>query len=390
MKYTSRFFLLTLLTICIAACSSTESVKTQQDENPVPEAAVFEETVSTDTTLNIQQDDAAQQTEEDVSETEEISVTEDEVTEKEPQRKFILRTPEGNPPAFKETWGYVMRGREDEYSKSMPITDVCYFSAEIDCYGDLCDIPVRSNLKTGNARCHLVVACDSRAATHLAINPGFSTRNKILKAIVKAAAKYDGVQLDLEYVPKRDRKHYINFIADLRYMLKGKTLSVCVPARFKQGKEDVYPYSQIALYCDRVFVMAYDQHWSTSEPGPVSSPEWCKKVLAYAQKDIPSKKLIMGIPFYGRTWADEKTATAWYSETIYRKMAEHDVEEISYEDDIPNFKYNANVEVTGYFNDNWSLVALSRMYEKAGVQKVGFWRIGQEPEDYWQWINIKK
>lgn len=304
-------------------------------------------------------------------------------------QKYTLRVPEGEPVRFKETWGYVMEGREDEYIPESPITDVCYFSADINCYGELSSVPVRSRLKTGKARCHLVIACESRAATHLALNPQFETRKQILKDIVRAAGPYDGVQLDLEYIPARDRKHFITFIGDLRYMLKGKPLSVCVPARFKRGSEDTYPYADIALYCDRVFVMCYDEHWSTSRPGAVASPEWCSKVLAYAQAAIPSKKLVMGIPLYGRTWASETTAGAWYNSGANRIMREHGVEEVVYEDDIPSFKYTANVDVTGYFNDTWSVLKLCRMYEEAGVQSVGFWRLGQESEDLWDWVKVR-
>lgn len=307
-----------------------------------------------------------------------------------PQPKYTLRKPTGSPARFVETWGYVMQGREDEYKRESPITDVCYFSADINCYGELSGVPVRSKLKTGKARCHLVIACDSRAATHLALNPQYDTRKKILKDIVKAAANYDGVQLDLEYIPIRDRRHFITFIGDLRYMLNGKMLSVCVPARFKRGSEDTYPYAEIALYCDRVFVMCYDEHWSTSRPGAVASPEWCKKVLAYAIKDIPARKLVMGVPFYGRTWASETTAGAWYNSGVNRILTEHGVEEVTYEDDIPKFQYTANVDVTGYFTDTYAAWNLCKIYEQAGVQKVGFWRLGQEEEDFWDWVKIKK
>lgn len=334
----------------------------------------------------------AQETSEDIApfEVEENEIIEEPQEELPPQPKYTLRQPDGTPARFKETWGYVMQGREDEYKIDSPITDVCYFSADINCYGELSGVPVRSRLKTGKARCHLVLACDSRAATHLALNPSFEMRKKLLKDIVRAAAPYDGVQVDLEYIPLRDRKHFMTFLGDLRYMLGDKKyFSVCVPARFKRGSEDMYPYADIANYCDRVFVMCYDEHWSTSRPGAVASPEWCKKVLAYAVKDIPPRKLVMGVPFYGRTWASETTAGAWYNSGANRIMTEHGVEEVVYEDDIPSFHYTANVDVTGYFTDTWAAWNLCKIYEEAGVQKVGFWRLGQEADDFWDWVEVK-
>ena len=308
-----------------------------------------------------------------------------------PVQLYSLRKVEGDSVEFAETWGYVSAGREDEYNSSLPITDVCYFSAEINCYGELTSVPTRSKLKTGKARCHLVVVCDSRSLTHFVINPDYGVRKNLLKQIVKAAAPYDGVQIDFELVPTRDRKHFLTFIADLRYMLgQAKWFSVCVPARFKKLTDDVYPYAEIASYCDRVFVMAYDEHWSSSAPGPVASVEWCRKVLDYAKKSIPERKLVMGIPFYGRFWAEQATSGAYYFSRLNRMMVAAGVEDITYENDIPKVKYSTQVDVTGYFNDAWSDVALLRMYEAAGVKKTGFWRVGQEDPEFWNWLKINK
>lgn len=303
--------------------------------------------------------------------------------------KYKLREVTGNKVTLSESWGYVMQNREDEYDKSMPITDVCYFSGEVNCYGELVGVPKRSKLDVGKARCHLVITCDSKSLTHFILDGEYGVRKNLIKEIVKAAAPYDGVQIDFELIPARDRKHFITFLGDLRYSLKGKYFSVCVPARFKLLSEDIYPYAEIAKYSDRVFVMAYDEHWSTSKPGPVASVDWCEKIFKYAKEAIPERKLIMGIPFYGRTWASETTASAWYFSGSNRIMTEHDVETVEYENDIPKFTYNANVQVTGYFNDASSVLAFCRMYQEKGLKKMGFWRIGQEDPEVWNWIEIK-
>ena len=305
--------------------------------------------------------------------------------------KYTLKKPTGRPVPLKESWGYVMAGREDEYNSGIPLTDVCYFGAEIGTYGSLVNVPPRSKLKTGRARCHLVIACDSRSLTHFILDPSYNLRNQLLKDIVKASANYDGVQIDFELVPVRDRKNFITFLGDLRYMLgEKKWFSVCVPARFKLLSEDVYPYEEISRYCDRVFVMAYDEHWSGSKPGAIANVEWCCRVAEYAKKSIPERKLIMGLPFYGRTWASETTAGAWYFSGANRIMTEHGVENVEYDKEIPTFKYTAQVEVTGYFNDISSVLAIARAYQAVGIQKMGWWRIGMEDPEFWQWVNIKK
>ena len=322
----------------------------------------------------------------------EPSVADTESEEEKPLLPlYTLRQPQGQSVQLRESWGYVMQSRLDEYDNSIPLTDVCFFSAEINCYGELTSVPSRSRINTKGARCHLVITCDSKSLTHFILEPGSKVRNNLLKSIVKAGAAYDGVQIDFELVPARDRKNFISFLSDLRYMLgKVKWFTVCVPARFKLLSEDIYPYTEIANYCDRVFVMAYDEHWSGSKPGAVANIDWCRKVMEYAKKSIPEKKLIMGLPFYGRTWASETTAGAWYFSGANRIMTEHKVREVIYEDEIPSFKYTAQVEVTGYFNDTYSVLQLARLYEEAGIKKMGVWRIGQEDPAFWDWVKISK
>ena len=136
--------------------------------------------------------------------------------------------------------------------------------------------------------------------------------------------------------------------------------------------------------------MAYDEHWSTSAPGPIASVDWCKKILEYAQTASPTKKLVMGIPFYGRLWADQATEGAYYFSRLNRMMVAAGVEEITYENDIPKVSYTTQVDVSGYFNDAYSDVNLLRIYEQAGVQKIGFWRVGQEDPEFWNWLEVKK
>ena len=94
---------------------------------------------------------------------------------------YSLREPQGQPVQLKESWGYVMQSRLDEYDNSIPLTDVCFFSAEINCYGELTAIPNRARINTKGARCHLVVTCDSKSLTHFILEPGSKVRNNLLK-----------------------------------------------------------------------------------------------------------------------------------------------------------------------------------------------------------------
>lgn len=309
--------------------------------------------------------------------------------------KLKLKKVEGEPVSFKETWGFVLQKYEDEYNPEFPLTDVCHYYADLNCYGEMIDVPKRSNLVVAEGtRVHFGMCCQSVSLTHFVINPEFGLRDKVISDIVKAASDYDGLQLDFEYVPRRDKNAYLEFVKEVRRQLdeqgKEQMLSVCVPGRYKISESDIYPYKELSQLCDRVFVMAYDEHWSTSKPGPVASTEWSKNVVDFAVTQIPEDKLVMGMPLYGRTWSNKSTSRDWYFETLARTLKENGVKKINYEDEVPMFTYKTEVEVTGYFNDIHSVVNFCRIYKDAGANKVGFWRVGFEEENFWDWISIEE
>lgn len=313
-------------------------------------------------------------------------------------KEYTLLQPTGNPVEFNETWGFVTQNCEKEYDSNYPLTDVCYYHADVNCYGELTDAPKRSKLNVPeNTRVHFGMCCESTSLTHFVICPEFGYREKVINQMLEACKDFDGLQLDFEYVPKRDKKQYLDFVKDVKnqLMMQGKKLgkqymfSVCVPGRIKTSEIDFFNYKDLSEICDRVFVMVYDEHWATSKPGPIASTEWSKKVADYAISQIPSEKLVIGIPFYGRTWTDKSLAKAWYLDSVVRIMDENNVSEVFYEDDIPMFKYKTDVEVTCYFNDLYSSVNLCRMYSSKNIKNIGFWRIGFENPDFWDWIQVK-
>lgn len=294
------------------------------------------------------------------------------------------------PLSFEETWGFASMSRASEYNDEVPVTDVCYFTADVNCYGELIDIPKIEKLPVTNKRRHMVFMCDSKSLTHFVLSPEYDVRQNIIEQLKEAVKPFDGLCIDLELIPARDGPLFLSFITEIRSSLPDKILSVCVPARFKLGANDLYPYARIAEVCDRVIIMAYDQHWAGGTPGPVADWPWCKKVTNYAKKAIPAEKIIMGLPFYGRSWADKSTDGAWYFSSAQKKMTENHVETYTYDDHIPFFQYTTEVTVKGWFNDATSIHYLAENYQKMGIKKIGFWRLGMEDPEVWNLIKAGK
>lgn len=303
---------------------------------------------------------------------------------------YNYKVPQGEPVPFHEVWGYVMEKRESEYRSDMPITDLCYFGADINMYGEITHIPNPDAIKSRGfkGRTHLVVTCEGRSLSHLVLDPKFNIRKEVLSTLANAAKKYDGIQIDFELVPLRDAEHFRTFLTDLRSRIgNSKWLTVCLPARLKT--DSIYPYEKIEPLVDRIIIMAYDQHWSTSAPGSIAEIGWCERIVDYAKTVIPKKKLVMGLPFYGRTWQDQSLGKAWYFSGVNKLIKENHIDNVSYVDDIPCFTFEKNIKVTGFFEDTWSSVVRLRLYASKDVDRIAFWRIGQEDENFWPWLTIQ-
>ena len=294
----------------------------------------------------------------------------------------------GNPVSFNETWGFVVQYSMDNLDYDAPLTDLAFFSAVINNYGELDEIPDRSLLSSFSGRVHLVFSSENRSLVHFAIDPRYDVRSKLEDSLVEALTPYDGLVIDMEYIPARDRENFLSFLADMKKKLPGKIITICVPARTKTIPDDMFPYAEIGKLADRVIIMAYDEHWSRSRPGPVASFDWCSRVTDYALSVIPKEKIVMGLPFYGRTWADENHAGAWRYNSLNKRMIDNGVTSVTRDDGgVPDFQYTATINVTGYFDDTYSLVRKCRMYAGKHIENVSFWCIGQEDPSFWQWIT---
>ena len=292
--------------------------------------------------------------------------------------------------AFEEVWAYVVAGEETALGKNMPVSDIGYFGAEIDTYGKLAEVPVRRKLPAFGGRVHLVVACNGRALTHFALAPGGTERRILIADLAAAAKDYDGLQIDFELVPQRDGEAFLSFLEELRAALGHKMFTIALPARLRKIANDVYDYERIKPLVDRILVMAYDEHWSTSAPGPIASLPWCRRVANHALGVIGGDKLIMGIPFYGRAWGSASLNRAYFHSGVERIRREQGSPEVRRENGIPTFEYEVPVSVKVYYEDAYSLSARMELYRSLGVAAVGFWRLGQETPAVWDLLKLEQ
>jgi spore germination protein YaaH len=291
--------------------------------------------------------------------------------------------------SFAELWAYVLDGREEALKEGYPLSDLGYFGAELDSYGKLINVPNPRNLARYSGRIHLVVCSNGRALTHFALAHGSREREQLVADLLMASGPFDGLQIDFEYVPARDGEAFLSFLSELRAGLNNKIFSVALPARNKTILNDVYDYQKIRPLVDRILVMAYDEHWSTSEPGPIASMSWCRQIAAYSLEAIGREKLIMGLPFYGRSWGNINPNKAFLYSGIEDLIEKQNISQIDRENSIPTFSYEVPLSVTVYYEDVYSLSARLEMYRAMGVNSAGFWRLGQETPALWSILRLE-
>jgi spore germination protein YaaH len=321
---------------------------------------------------------------------EQPAIEEEAVEEPEPVIDLLPAGTDLPVSTFGEVWAYVTAGDEAALTRGLPISDVGYFGAQIDYYGKLVDVPNRRKLPASfSGRVHLVVVCNSNPLTHFILVPGSAERRALITDLLEAAKNFDGLQIDFENIPLRDGDNFLSFLAELRAGLGHKIFTAALKAATRKTNGPAYDYENIKTLVDRIFIMAYDEHWSGSKPGPIASLGWCKRVAAYCLSVIGPEKLVMGIPFYGRAWGDFNPSRAYYYTGIERIMREQGKPEIKRENGIPTFEYEIPVSVTVYYEDDYSLSARMEMYREMGVASVGFWRLGFETTAVWKTIKLE-
>jgi spore germination protein YaaH len=147
------------------------------------------------------------------------------------------------------------------------------------------------------------------------------------KEIVALVKKYnvDGIDIDYEAKTAETRPYFSAFLTELATLLhKNKKQLICTveartppESRYATTSQAVLSkveysndYKVIGKVCDQVRIMAYDQagddrqlvNQNTSNGDsykPVADINWVEKIATLALRDIPAKKIILGIPTYG-------------------------------------------------------------------------------------------
>lgn len=136
-------------------------------------------------------------------------------------------------------------------------------------------------------------------------------RNRLVNNIytLVTSKNYAGVNIDFERVREEERDLYTGFLRLLTQRLKseGYSVSAAIPPK---TSEDIpwlkgYDYGGIGAVVDFVFIMAYDWHVPSTQPGPVAPIAEVRRTIEFAIQHMKRNQIILGVPRYGYDWTME-------------------------------------------------------------------------------------
>lgn len=213
-------------------------------------------------------------------------------------------------------------------------------------------------------------------------------RENILRIL---GSGYDGVHLNLEGVPPAQRRHLVEFVGELKEVVRerGKTVSVAVPGRPKDDPSDpwagAFDLAALGRAADRIVVMAYDEHWEGSEPGPVASLPWVTSVVRFAQTRVPKGKLWLGVGLYGYAWHRNGRGMGITGQQAEEIAARSGVRILW--DDGSRVPFYRTPDLVVYFENARSVAHKVELAFRSGWRGVAFWRLGQERPEVWEAVR---
>ncbi len=243
-----------------------------------------------------------------------------------------------------------------------------------------------NNIKGGNF--------NSNAIHKMLTNSASRSRaiNGIIRTIVENG--YQGVNIDFENVPAKDRIYLTAFFRELSAALRPKNLSVTasIPAKTYDDKTSshggAYDYQAIAPYLDRVMIMTYDEHYSGGTAGPVASYPWVEKVINYTLRYFSNSKIIVGIAAYGYDWSLSNGKAITFK-AIQNLIKKHNIApkwHANYK--VPYFTYkNWGITHQVWYENSYSTATKMELVRKYNLRGVAVWRLGYEDPAIWSTIQ---
>ena len=225
------------------------------------------------------------------------------------------------------------------------------------------------------------------------------TRATLIENMIKEAKEYgfDGWNIDFETLSSETGVHYIQFLKELSIQCRKEGLVLSVDNHVPAPYNEFYDLATQGKVIDYVIIMAYDEHYSGSKvAGSVSSMSFFKKAVNDTLAKVPKERIVIGVPFYARLWAEQvvdgevkvssealtmnkakntlqsRGVVAQWNEEAGQNYAEYEKDGITYKI---------------WLEDETSMKQRAEVISNAQVAGIAAWRLGFETADIWPMIE---
>jgi spore germination protein YaaH len=196
-----------------------------------------------------------------------------------------------------------------------------------------------------------------------------------------AAGDYRGIVIDVEEQSPADLPLTVRVasaIADSAKAHGATFAAIALPA----GDTAAYPTRAFIPALDLAVIMLYDEHWSTSAPGPVATPEWVRRTLGQRLSDVGASRVVAALPVYGYLWRKNQPAQPLSFDDARHAALEANVELLR---DPASLSLHAIQPGSWelWMSDAYLLDALRNEVRALGVTRIALWRLGLEDPAVW-------
>ncbi len=239
-----------------------------------------------------------------------------------------------------------------------------------------------------------------------------SRRENLINKLIAEALQVgvDGINVDFEKISDECGEHYIQFIRELSIRCRQNGLVLSVDNYVPKGFNMQYNRKEQGIVADYVIIMGYDEHYGGSpEAGPVSSYNFVKEGIEETLKEVPAEKVISGIPFFTRLWAETPKTEQELAEQAGTDAAEYAMNVSSEPFGMSSAKAqvsDAGAEVTWddtaqqnfatwssdgttykiWLEDAASIEPKLKLMKDNHLAGTAAWAIGQEDSEIWELI----
>ncbi len=137
-----------------------------------------------------------------------------------------------------------------------------------------------------------------------------SARARLIDSILfeMESKGYYGLNMDMEYIAPGDRESYNDFLRTLADRLheRGYILAVSLAPKTYADQQGLlyesHDYRAQGEIADYAIIMTYEWGYLYGPPLAVSPINEVRRVLEYAVTEMPSEKILVGMPNYGYDW----------------------------------------------------------------------------------------